>query len=95
MTLPGGIKLPLALAAERLTFYDSTWAVAADDASEALAQWSEDYLLQGMVAGKILSANISVTQDPSLSSFVGTYYCLEMIGRLQQEEITGIYGKTD
>ncbi len=95
MTLPGGIQLPLAIAAEQLTFYDSSSACAAADASEELTQWSEDYLLQGMVAGQILSANISAQHNPSLSSLTGTYYCLEMIGRLHQEEITGIYGKTD
>lgn len=95
MALPGGFELPLAIAVERLTYHDTSSVVTADKMLEALEQWSEDYLRRDMIAGQILSADISLQENEEVSGIVGTYQCLEMIGRLQQEEITGNYGKTD
>ena len=95
MALPGGFELPFAIAVERLTYYNTGAVATADILLEELEQWSEDYLRRDMVAGQILSADISMEQNDLLSGIEGTYQCLEMIGRLQQEEITGNYGKTD
>ena len=95
MELPGGFELPLGIAVERLTYHDTSSVVTADKMLEALEQWSEDYLRRDMIAGQILSADISLEENEEVSGIVGTYQCLEMIGRLQQEEITGNYGKTD
>ena len=95
MALPGGFALPFAIAVEQLTYYNTGAVATADILLEELEQWSEDYLCRDMVAGQILSADISMEQNDLLSGIEGTYQCLEMIGRLQQEEITGNYGKTD
>ena len=96
VTLPGGFRLPLAIAVERLFYYEST-PVSSDieDSREALMQWCEAYVRQEMVAGQILSAQTFTMPDASCAGITGIYRCHEMIGRLQQEEIAGNYGKTD
>ena len=96
MTLPGGFRLPIAFAIERLSFFEnSTVTVVGLEATNALRQWTEDYLRKEMVAGKILSAQTYTQQNEKLFVITGIYRCLEMIGRLQQEEIVGNYGESN
>ena len=95
VTLPGGFRLPLAIAIERVSFRKSQEAVLEQSAlEELLGKWGKDYLHQEMVAGQILSGQTYMQQKESHCAMVGIYRCLEMIGRLQQEEIAGNYGKT-
>ena len=96
VTLPGGFRLPIAFTIERLSFFEnSTVTVLGLEATNALRQWSEDYLRKEMVAGKILSAQTYTQQNEKLFVITGIYRCLEMIGRLQQEEIVGNYGESN
>ena len=94
VTLPGGFRLPLALSIERLSYFETdTEIVMGSEAEETLRQLSDNYLCQEMVAGQILSAQTYIQQEESFLMLTGIYRCLEMIGRLQQEEIAGNYGK--
>ena len=86
ITLPGGFQLPLALAVETYTFYET--AVSEEDpveAETALSAFAQDYLTGRMVAGRILSARQYVSLEDGVYRLTGSYICHEMIGRVQRE----------
>lgn len=89
LTLPGGFELPVSLIEERWVSY----ATESDliDHQGLLAEAAEDYLHSVMVAGQILDRQLSFDGN----TLYGSYACLEMIGQLQYEENTNIYGKSD
>lgn len=96
MSLPGGFQMPIAIAVETLLKYETeTVSASRLQEPEALQRTGEAYLLQNMVAGTILSADVSLVESGKDVRVIGKYRCLEMIGRLQQEEITGYYGKNN
>ena len=87
LTLPGGFRLPVALAAEELT-----WSAASEEAvpeAQAHAQMSayaEGYLRAAMLAGTIRQRQENLTQGGSCFRLTGTYLCQEVISRRQWEQ---------
>lgn len=96
VTLPGGFTLPVALAVEQWSVCDTS-VIATDGTSlsDAAQSCGELYLLQQMIAGQILSEQIRIEQDGEVCRITGQYRCLEMIGRIQNEEISTSYGQID
>ena len=94
VTLPGGFTLPVALAVEQWSARDTS-VIAADGSSlsDTVQSCGEDYLLRQMIAGQILSEQIRIEQDGEVCRIAGQYRCLEMIGRIQNEEISTSYGQ--
>ena len=88
LTLPGGFALPVILVTEVWTFYDCS-EVSPEEADivELLREFVGNYLTGQMVAGHILNREESLDSHSGLISLQGKYACLEMIGRVRNEEI--------
>ena len=96
LALPGGFILPITVVTEYWTYYENDSVDCQQDAaSQVLQSFSRSYLMQHMVAGKILSENQQFMTDTGVYGIQGNYACLEMIGREQQEETLVEYGKSD
>jgi len=96
LTLPGGIRLPVAIVVEQWRFRENASSAGAIQVSAQTAEkLGETYLLREMIAGEILTATTEVVQGDGYYTVIGIYQCREMIGRLQKEEILTDYGKTD
>lgn len=96
VTLPGGFRLPFAVAKETRLYYESVPETpSAEDAAALLRDFADGYLTGQMVAGQILSKEETVTESEGIFRLIGNYACREMIGREQQEEIITPYGKHD
>lgn len=94
VTLPGGFQLPLALCVEEFTSYETREAELSQSvAEEALTEYADSYLLQQMVAGEIQSRQQTVCLDGGIYRLKGSYVCVEMIGRIQREQIGDTNGK--
>lgn len=90
MTLPGGFQLPVALITESTQYFEQEPAASVyTEPQEVFEELAKDYLLNRMIAGKILSQDISFAQDQKMILLLGEYECLEMIGRERIEEIIG------
>lgn len=88
VTLPGGFRLPLALCVETQLCYTTTGqTISQEQAQAALSDFAQRYLHQQMLAGQIQSSRCQVTWVPGGYRLEGAYRCLEMIGRLRQEQI--------
>jgi sporulation protein YqfD len=88
ITLPGGFRLPLALAVERFAAREcSAREIPQADAETVLSGIGERYLAQIMVAGTVHSREISVTSAPGTWGLAGEYRCAEMIGFMQRLQI--------
>ncbi len=95
-TLPGGFQLPIALFVEQRTEYDSkTLKAAAPDVQNTLERIGSDYLKDHMISGEILGSVSTMEDTDVVCKLVCTYTCVEMIGRVQSEEILYSYGKSD
>ena len=96
LTLPGGFQLPVALVKERLIYYNfnNTDSVNEDDFSW-VGNFSKRYTQEHMIAGEILDAKSSTALDEGICRVRSQYHCLEMIGRIQNEEIIQKNGKND
>ncbi len=96
LVLPGGFQLPVALAVEKLTFWNAE-PTASEEASAQteLKAFADDYLTSQMVAGKILYAVESVFPQAGGYVLTGQYDCLEMIGRERAEEMGENHGQSD
>lgn len=88
MSLPGGFCWPLALVKQTCIYYGLT---EPSDALSVEYDWMEktqqNYLLDIMSAGRVLSYACSGIQHDGYYSMQGQYRCLEMIGQFKQEEI--------
>ena len=94
LTLPGGFRLPVTLAVEEWTVYETAPEPAGETETEALlTAFAQRYLLGQMAAGQILSAEQSAVRAGEIYVLSGSYACNEMIGRERSEEI--MHGKTD
>ena len=94
VTLPGGFRLPVALCMEEFREREIySLMESGEAAAEKLAQTSERYLLQHMIAGEILDRTQSLISDEEVFRFEARYVCKEMIGKRQQEQIGDINGK--
>ena len=88
LTLPGGFQLPVGFVTER-TIYREKEAVDMfwEPDGTRVQQLAEEYLISDMVGGKILSKNSSAECNATCMILKGNYSCLEIIGKLQNEEI--------
>ena len=88
VTLPGGFRLPLALARETVTYRNTAPAAMPEDAAEVLlSRFAERCLLSKMVSGVILAREQALSEEDGLFLLRGEYLCTEMIGRERQEKI--------
>lgn len=95
LTLPGGFRLPIALAVEEYTFYETTVSeILQPAAEEALSAFAGSYLAGQMVAGNILRRLETVFLEDGIYRMEGKYDCFEMIGRVQREQIGEYNGKS-
>ncbi len=94
VTLPGGFRLPVALAVERRTYYASSPQTNVPP-EEFLKDFARRYLEQQMIAGQVLSRTEEVTSTEEETLLAGEYACLEMIALPHIEEDLPGYGKTD
>ena len=88
LTLPGNFQLPVSVVRETLITCD------APEESSVQANnydWMEsaasDYLQNQMIAGRILAADVQTQIYEDSCTMEGTYACVEMIGKVKQEEI--------
>lgn len=91
LTLPGGFVLPVAIAVETWTWYESVDTPWQDDVSSA----SRQYLLKTMCAGSILLADERFEEYEGLLIMRGSYSCYEMIGITRVEESILDYVEND
>lgn len=95
LTLPGGFRLPLALAREDITEYPIEERSLDEDAQSALLRTQAESVLKGqMIAGRILEAKESLDAGDGFTQLTGIYRCREMIGIPHREEIGEYHGKT-
>lgn len=88
LTLPGGFQIPVALVVETTVCYapkvtETQW----QPDIPGLEAFAESYLRSVMVSGKILSGETQTIAEEGGVAMEGRYSCLEMIGKLQDEEI--------
>ena len=96
VTLPGGFRLPLSVAIEKINVYDTEIVeTSVEDCEMFAADYAEQYLTKRMVSGDILKRTLHTEQLDDAICLHGIYVCTEMIGRVQCEEIIGNYGKND
>lgn len=77
--LPGGFVLPILLVREYITEYAIEPVVVLGTDLAWLPDYMENYLEDDLIAGSILSAQISTAQTDDTFSIYGTYDCREMI----------------
>ncbi len=88
IVLPGGFVLPITLAVEYQKGYNETESsLSASNEFENPSVIAQNYLLQQMISGKIISKTEKIEQTSSQIQLRGVYHCLEMIGRTRTEEI--------
>ena len=96
LTLPGGFVLPVALVTEVWTDYHHEVSTVPEDRAEiGLSDFADNYLMQQMLAGRILRRHIQYSCENGVYALEGNYACIEMIGREQSEETLGNYGEID
>ena len=96
LTLPGGFRLPLALVIEQHHNYASqTECTVETDSCQWMYDFSEKYLLDHMIAGKIISSDLDINSADGYLTLQGRYICSELIGQVKSEEIIRYDGKTD
>lgn len=77
--LPGGFALPILLVREYIIKYAIEPVVIPSTDLGWLSDYIEDYLENDLIAGNILSSQISTEQTDDTFSIYGTYDCKEMI----------------
>lgn len=94
LTLPGGFQLPVTLTVEEYTDAERM-PVEPERAGEGLSEFARTYLQEQMVSGTVLNHQETITTAQGLIRLTGEYVCTEMIGRVRQEQIGDLYGKTN
>lgn len=88
IVLPGGFQLPVAIVTETVEYYTYDTVSCNEESAYAwLAYSAEEYLLQQMLAGKILTSNVFLNMYDDHCDLYGAYRCSENIGRIHYEEI--------
>lgn len=85
LTLPGGYTLPLGISLERGIRYRAAER-RVQMPEEALRNFGRAYLMDQMLAGKILTAEETVTREGGRYILTGAYTCNEMIARQKAVE---------
>ena len=94
VTLPGGFRLPIALAVEEYPVCQTEMAAMDENrASTLLSDFAAFQLQQQMVAGRILEESRQLFAEDGLYRLEGEYVCTEMIGRVQREQIGEYHGE--
>ena len=94
LTLPGGFQLPIGLVREQHIFTDLEQpASLAGKSGDWVWDYIEEYLRSQMIAGQILQVNCSANYTPGIFILSGNISCVEMIGRIQTEEIIRYNGQ--
>lgn len=94
ITLPAGFQLPVCLAVETITCWNTEEQERSeDDVHSSISIFSRRYIQQQMKAGQILRAAEKVTQKQNLFYLCADYICTEMIGKPITEEIGDFDGK--
>lgn len=82
ITLPGGFRLPLGVAVETVTFWDTeSGQLTPETAETALLAFSRNYVCGKMIAGSILRTDYRMTGSAGLYTLTAEFGCSEMIGR--------------
>ncbi len=95
LTLPGGFQLPFGIKVETFVYYrpDSV-CIPEEQASQLMEHQARQYLVSGMISGKILSQKQIFSAYDGLYCLTGRYVCREMIGRIQYEKIGAYHEQT-
>jgi len=94
VSLPGGFRLPLGIGIDRYQEYEIQQQILSEsDAQFQLQQFSENYLLQHMIAGQILERQQNFSCYEGLYKLESGYTCTEMIGSERREQIGVTDGK--
>jgi len=96
LTLPGGFRLPIALAADTFLCGETVESAWPEQYLEAaLKAHTREMVLEQTIAGSILREEHTVTQNQSTFCISSRFLCSEMIGRGITEEIGDTHGKAD
>ena len=96
ITLPGRFRLPIALCVESYSVGQCLpTEISYEEANAALNEFSDLYLQQRMIAGKIRSKKASIESNEGCYTLAGNYICEEMIGTIRQKQIGDRNGKND
>lgn len=93
LTLPGGFQLPVSLITETWTYYENEAVSCQADTFSWISYAAEEYLVNQMIAGEIVTADTSVQISDGLCLVEGRYLCNEMIGQVRNEETIHKYGE--
>ena len=83
VTLPGGFQLPVTVVTETWTYYEESDVTLPQP---SLSNFADRYLLEQMIAGKIISRLTQESAENGLHQYQGNYACTEMIGQVRSEE---------
>ena len=86
VTLPGGSVLPIALAVDEFIEHKQE-AFYVSDPETLVLQTAEEYILEQMISGSIISSSVRQAQCEDVCKMFGDYLCTEMIGFEQDEEM--------
>lgn len=95
LTLPGGFTLPVALICQRTVLYQTNCATSSLLTDDDMSEYSAQYLKSQMLAGQILQQNVSFDDGDDVRFLRGKYNCLEMIGKVVNEELGRKYGENN
>ena len=88
ITLPGGFRLPVALAVERFSFRAcSETEIPHDELEVLLTETAQRYLKSQMLAGVIRNAEETFQRRSGTVQMAGKYDCVELIGVMQRLQI--------
>ncbi len=87
LSLPGGFTLPIYLIQVTVKYYNTTQAVLDEAVENSLYAQADNYLLDQMISGQILSCGRSVTKKDDAYIVNYRYACVEMIGTVRYEEM--------
>ena len=88
ITLPGGFRLPVALAKDTVTSWETAPVrMEPEEAEAVMAVLGEKYLLSQIIAGTVQQRQWILTQAGDCFRMDCAFLCTEMIGRLKPEEI--------
>lgn len=87
ITLPGKLRLPIALVTETVIKYDTTVSTMEKNTAQRLIEdFSTGYLHDTMTAGQIIQRFATVQWSEDACTLSGRYACEEMIGKTRLEE---------
>jgi len=96
MTLPGGFQLPIGIAVENCTAYETVpETLPAQTCEEILSGFAQKDLSRQMIAGSIVQKEEQFREEEGIYVLKGTYICTEMIGRVRQEQIGEYNGENN